>query len=42
VTKDTRTKRTVETTYTPADFLAALADRKPLDIDVPTTVRIAR
>jgi len=29
VTKDTRTKRTVETTYTPADFLAALADDVP-------------
>ena len=29
VTKDTRTKRTVETTYTPADFLAALADHVP-------------
>jgi hypothetical protein len=29
VTKDTRTKRTVETTYTPADFLAALADHIP-------------
>ena len=26
VTKDTRTKRTVETTYTPAEFLATLAD----------------
>jgi hypothetical protein len=29
VTKDTRTKRTVETTYTPADFVAALADHVP-------------
>ncbi len=29
LTKDTRTKRTVETTYTPADFLAALADHVP-------------
>ena len=26
MTKDTRTKRTVETTYTPAEFLATLAD----------------
>ena len=26
VTKDTRTKRTVETTYTPAEFLARLTD----------------
>ena len=29
VTKDTRTKQTVETTYTPAAFLAALADHIP-------------
>ena len=29
VTKDTRTKRTVETTYTPAEFLATLADHVP-------------
>jgi len=29
VTKDTRTKRMVETVYTPADFLAALADHVP-------------
>jgi hypothetical protein len=29
VTKDTRTKRTMETTYTPADFVAALADHVP-------------
>ena len=29
VTKDTRTKRTVETTYTPAAFLATLADHVP-------------
>ncbi len=29
VTKDTRTKRKVETTYTPADFVAALADHVP-------------
>ncbi|MBI3784822.1 MAG: transposase [Deltaproteobacteria bacterium] len=29
VTKDTRTKRRVETTFTPADFLAALADHVP-------------
>ena len=29
VTKDTRTKRTVETTYTPADFMAALANHIP-------------
>lgn len=29
VTKDTRTKRTVETKYTPADFLATLADHVP-------------
>ena len=29
VTKDTRTKRTVETTYTPAEFLATLADHIP-------------
>ena len=29
VTKDTRTKWTVETTYTPADFVAALADHVP-------------
>jgi hypothetical protein len=29
VTKDTRTKRIVETTYTPSDFLNALADHIP-------------
>ena len=29
VTRDTRTKRTVETTYTPAEFLATLADHVP-------------
>ena len=29
MTKDTRTKRTVETTYTPAAFLATLADHVP-------------
>ena len=29
VTKDTRTKRTVETTFTPAAFVAALADHVP-------------
>ena len=29
VTKDTRTQRTVETTYTPAEFLATLADHVP-------------
>ena len=29
VTKDTRTKRTVEITYTPAEFLATLADHVP-------------
>ena len=29
VTKDTRTKRTVETTYTPAEFLTTLADHIP-------------
>ena len=29
VTKDTRSKRTVETTYTPAEFLATLADHVP-------------
>ena len=29
VTKDTRTKRTVETSYTPAEFLATLADHVP-------------
>ena len=29
MTKDTRTKRTVETTYTPAEFLATLADHVP-------------
>ena len=29
VTKDTRMKRTVETTYTPAEFLATLADHVP-------------
>src|SRR5512143_3389813 len=29
VTKDTRTKRTVETTFAPADFLATLADHVP-------------
>ena len=28
-TKDTRTKRTVETAYTPAEFLATLADHVP-------------
>ena len=29
MTKDTRTKRTVETAYTPAEFLATLADHVP-------------
>jgi len=29
VTKDTRTQRTVETTYTPAEFLTTLADHIP-------------
>ena len=29
VTKDTRTKQSVETTYTPAEFLATLADHVP-------------
>jgi hypothetical protein len=29
VTEDTRTKRTVETTYTPAEFLARLAHHVP-------------
>ena len=29
MTTDTRTKRTVETTYTPAEFLATLADHIP-------------
>ena len=29
MTKDTRTKRVVETTYTPAAFLATLADHIP-------------
>ena len=29
MTKDTRTKQSVETTYTPAEFLAPLADHVP-------------